>query len=254
MNKNLSAFQKRTVDFNSGIPLHLQIREIIRHEALHEDLGDRSGKMPSEHDLIKRFGVSRVTVRNALQSLVDEGLLVRERGRGTFLKTNQAENWVGQLMGFTETIREAGFTPGAAIISQGVTDKLPVEVKTSLNLKEAWELKRLRLADETPIAIEHAYFPPAIGLELAKHDLLTVAVYKLLEEEMQIPLHEAKQMISAVKASPEEAEKLEIEADDALLYIERVTYSHDKTPVEFLKAIYRPDYFQYMVQLSRRSR
>ncbi|MCQ6561415.1 GntR family transcriptional regulator [Paenibacillus mendelii] len=254
MNKNISAFQKRAVDFNSGIPLHLQIRDIIRYEALHDDLGDANGKMPTEHELIKRFGVSRVTVRNALQSLVEEGLLVRERGRGTFIKTNQAEQWVGQLMGFTETIKEAGFVPGAKILSQGMTNKLPSEVKSSLNLRAAWELRRLRLADDTPIAIEHAYFPPEIGIELEKYDLLTVAMYKLLEEDLQIPLKEAKQMISAVNAGAEESEKLEVEADEALLYIERVTFSHDQTPVEFLKAVYRPDYFQYLVQLSRRSR
>jgi len=246
------AAPKRTIDPQSGMPLHLQIRDIIRHEALHDGLVDETGKMPTEHELVKRFGVSRVTVRSALQSLVEEGLLVRERGRGTFLKTNHAERWVGQLMGFTETIEEAGFAPGARIISQGMTNRLPEQVKASLNQRAAWALKRLRLADGKPIAIEHAYFPPEIGLELETRDLTSIAMYKVLEEELGIPLNEAKQMISAVNASEEEAEQLGVAVNDALLHIERVTYSREMQPVEVLTAVYRPDYFQYMVQLSRK--
>ncbi|WP_028547292.1 GntR family transcriptional regulator [Paenibacillus sp. UNC451MF] len=243
---------QRSVNFDNGIPLNMQIREILRQEVLKQEIVDENGKMPTELELVKRFGVSRITVRNALQTLVDEGLLVRERGRGTFLKTNQPENWVGQLMGFTETIKEAGFTPGAQILAKGVTNKFPSKVKSALNVQVVWELKRIRYADDKPIAIEWAFFPPEIGLELEKQDLTTIAMYKCLEEELSIPLKEAKQMISAVNASEEEALQLGIEDNEALLYMERVTYSDDQKPIEFLKAVYCPEYFSYMIQLTRK--
>lgn len=243
---------RRTVDFESGIPLHLQVREIIRQEALEGILVDENGKMPTEAELVERFGVSRVTVRNALQSLVEEGMFVRERGRGTFLKTNRPENWVGRLMGFTETIREAGFEPGAEILRKGMTNKQPDEVSQQLRQRAVWELKRIRLADDIPIAIEHAFYPPEIGLELEDQDLVSIAMYKFFEGELGIFLKEADQRITAVKADEFEADVLGIEVGDPLLSIVRITFSQTNEPVEYLKAVYHPDYFQYTVQLTRK--
>lgn len=243
---------KRTIDFESGVPLHLQVREIIRQEALEGSLVDENGKMPTEAELVERFGVSRVTVRNALQSLVDEGMFVRERGRGTFLRTNRPENWVGRLMGFTETIREAGFEPGAEILQKGMTNKLPDEVSQQLRQRAVWELKRIRLADDTPIAIEHAFYPPEIGLELEDQDLISIAMYKFFEEELGIFLKEADQRITAVKADEFEADVLGVDVGDPLLSIVRITFSQKNEPVEYLKAVYHPDYFQYTVQLTRK--
>ncbi|MGY4691418.1 GntR family transcriptional regulator [Salibacterium sp. K-3] len=243
---------QRSVDFESGIPLHLQVREIIREEALKGNLIDENGKMPTESELTERFNVSRVTVRNALQNLVKEGMLIRERGRGTFLKTNQAENWVGRLMGFTETIREAGYKPDARILEKGMTENLTEQMKNDMNLPSAWALKRLRYADDIPIAIEHAFFPPDIGWKLDQEDLTSIAMYRFFEETLGMPLKEARQAISAVNANEYEAECLNVQQNQALLYIERLSFSEDKTPAEFLRAVYRPEYFQYMVQLSRK--
>ncbi|WP_213522047.1 GntR family transcriptional regulator [Paenibacillus sp. J31TS4] len=238
------------LDFESGVPLHLQLREILRRAITQRGAGGDSLRMPTDYELVERYGVSRVTVRNAIQSLVDEGLLVRERGRGTFVKTNQAENWIGRLMGFTETVKEAGYEPGAKLLDKGFTSELPESFRWA-GLPVVWELKRLRYADDKPIAIEFAYYPPPIGKEIEKQDLLHIAMYRYLEEELGIPLSEARQTISAVNADSYEAELLNVPGHTALLSIERTTYRDDRTPVEFLKAVYRPDYFQYAVHLTR---
>src|SRR5699024_7022254 len=103
--------------------------------------------------------VSRVTVRSALQMLVDEGVIVRERGRGTFLRTNHPENWVGRLMGLTETLKESGMEPGAEILEKGNTKEIDIQTKDQLETNEVWQLIRLRTSGNTPIAIERAYFP-----------------------------------------------------------------------------------------------
>src|SRR5512144_2146471 len=92
-----------------SVPLHIQIREAIRRQVRDGELIDESGRLMTEAELGRHFGVSRITIRNAITPLVTEGMFARTRGRGTFLRSNQPENWVGRLMGFSETIRDAGY-------------------------------------------------------------------------------------------------------------------------------------------------
>ena len=122
----------------------------------------------TEAELGRHFGVSRITIRNAISPLVDEGMFARARGRGTFLRSNQPENWVGRLMGFSETIKDAGYQPGAKILQQGMTNRHDPEYATQLRERAVWQLKRVRLADDIPIAIEHAFYPPDIGTRAGK--------------------------------------------------------------------------------------
>lgn len=241
------------IDFNSGIPLKIQLTDILRQKVANKELVDQDGKVATELELMEQFNVSRVTVRSALQVLVDEGIIVRERGRGTFLRTNHPENWVGRLMGFSETVKESGMEPGSEVLLEGNTKNIDKSAKDNLQVNEGWELKRLRTSGKIPIAIEHAFFPLEYKKYLETEDLNALAVYKHLEEVVGIYLQDARQIISAVNASKEEAALLEVEEHEALLHIERTTYTETNKPVEYLKAVYRPDYFQYLINLSRRS-
>ncbi|CAG7616850.1 GntR family transcriptional regulator [Paenibacillus allorhizosphaerae] len=241
----------KKLDSKSPLPLHYQLQEIIRFEALNGDLADKNGKMPTEIELMARFEVSRITVRQALSKLVDQGLLHRERGKGTFLKTNHAEHWTGQLLGFSETITASGFTPGGKTLKYGVAKTLADEIKSKLMVQTAWELKRLRYADDLPIAIEHSYFPEAIGMRLEQQELGSVLTYAYMEKELGVTLRNGTQNISAKNAGKQEAKMLGIVEGTALLSITRIIYAADQTPVEYLEAVYRPDYFQYTVQLQR---
>src|SRR5258708_35077525 len=83
-----------------SLPLHIQVRETIRRQVRDGELIDKTGRLMTEAELGRHFGVSRITIRNAISPLVDEGMFARARGRGTFLRSNQPENWVGKLMGF----------------------------------------------------------------------------------------------------------------------------------------------------------
>jgi GntR family transcriptional regulator len=253
MSRNARPTQKNenTLDLNSPLPLHYQLREIIRFEALNGDLADENGKMPTESELMDRFNVSRITVRSALQNLVDQGILHRERGKGTFLKTNSVENWSGKLLGFSESIAAAGYAPGAKVLKHGKAPQAPHYVRQKMLEMSLWELRRLRYADETTIAIEHSWFPEDIGEFFDRRDLSKLVTYKLLESEYGIFLNSGKQTVSAVNANEEEAELLGVEPGTALLFIERLIYSSEQRPIEFLESVYRPDYFQYSVQLQR---
>jgi GntR family transcriptional regulator len=254
-NKSNSNHFKMLLNHNSPVPLHHQITEYIRKELLNGNLVDQSGKLPTEHELSDQFQVSRITVRSALNTLMNEGLLNRKRGSGTFLKkSNQSENWIGQLMGFSETIEATGVKPGAKVLSKGIIKNPSNKIKEQLKLDEVWELKRLRYADGEPIAIEHSYFPMEIGKEMNKQKGISeILTYQFIEKELKINLHEAKQVISAINASQEIANILNIQEGEALLYNERLSYSIEGKPIEFLQSIYRPDFFQYVVKLNRKS-
>ncbi len=251
MEDETDAAKGHMLDPQRPVPLHYQLRQILKYQALNGSLADDSGRVPTEAELSKRFKVSRITVRRALRELENQGLLLRERGRGTFLKSNDVENWSGQLLGFTEAIQAAGFEPGSKILRRGFVENPQGKVQKVFLGERVWELKRLRLADRQPIAIEHAFFPKNVGMELEKHDLNAISLYRFMETDMNLILHEGKQTISAVNATREEADILEVAEGRSLLYMERVTYSLEGGPVEFLIAVYRPDYFQYSIRLKR---
>jgi GntR family transcriptional regulator len=232
-------------------PLHIQIRESIRRQVRDGKLVDASGRLMTEAELGKHFGVSRITIRSAIQPLVDEGLLARQRGRGTFLQSNQPENWVGRLMGFSETIREAGYEPGARILHKGMTKDHDAKVRDLLQERAVWELRRVRLADDLPIAIEHASYPPDIGLELETRDLTSIVMYRVFETDLGLDIKEASQSIGAVLADAWNADLLGVEVGSPLLSMERLTVAADGRPLEFLRSVYLPDYFRFMIYLKR---
>ena len=234
-----------------SVPLHIQIREAIRRQVRDGQLIDKAGRLMTEAELGRHFGVSRITIRNAISPLVNEGMFARTRGRGTFLRSNQPENWVGRLMGFSETIRDAGYQAGAKVLQQGMTNRHDAEVREQLRERAVWQLKRLRLADDTPIAIEHAFYPPDIGLELEKRDLTSIIMYRVFEEELGHPIKEAKQTISASLADAASAKMLGVKAGSPLLAIERLTLGTEGRPLELLRSVYLPDYFRLSISLMR---
>ncbi|OSJ09284.1 hypothetical protein BST63_36055 [Bradyrhizobium canariense] len=233
-------------------PLHVQIRESIRSQVRDGKLIDATGRLMTEAELGRHFSVSRITIRNAIAPLVNEGMFDRSRGRGTFLRSNQPENWVGRLMGFSETIRDAGYHAGARILQQGMTNRHDAAVREQLRERAVWQLKRLRLADETPIAIEHAFYPPEIGLELEKRDLVSIIMYRVFEDELGLTIKDAQQTISADLADAGSAKLLGVKVGSPLLAIERVTFGREGRALELLRAVYLPKFFRLSISLTRR--
>ena len=192
------------------------------------ELIDESGRLMTEAELGRHFGVSRITIRNAISPLVNEGMFARTRGRGTFLRSNQPENWVGKLMGFSETIRDAGYQAGAKVLQQGMTNRHDGAVRAHLRERAVWQLRRLRFADDTPIAIEHAFYPPDIGLELEKRDLISIIMYRVFEDELGHAIKEARQTIGASLADIASAKLLGVKAGSPLL-VDRAPHHSART-------------------------
>jgi GntR family transcriptional regulator len=252
--QSLRSSNSSSADFatENSLPLHIQVRETIRRQVKEGELIDKTGRLMTEAELGRHFGVSRITIRNAISPLVDEGMFARARGRGTFLRSNQPENWVGRLMGFSETIRDAGYQAGAKVLQQGMTNKHDGGVRNQVRERAVWQLKRLRLADNIPIAIEHAFYPPDIGLELEKRDLTSIIMYDVFEKELGFEIKEATQTIGASLADPTSAKLMGVKAGSALLSMERLTLGKDGRPLELLRSVYLPDYFRLSINLTRR--
>jgi GntR family transcriptional regulator len=232
----------KRIDRSSKLPLYHQLYEILRGKILRGEW--QPGDMISpEPELIERYEVSRTTVRQVLDMLVNEGLIYRQQGRGTFVAHPTLEQALVRIISFTEDMRQRGFKPGTRVLSSGlvqapetIAEKLAVEPG-----EELARLERLRLADGEPMSIEeshlvHRYCPGVLQGDYASNPLR-----EALDRDYGIRLVRAKQIIRAIPAPRDLAESLSIPPRSALLYIERVSYSQHDIPVEFLRIYYRGD-------------
>lgn len=241
----------KVLDDQSPTPLHYQLRELLRLAIARGDFSE--GKLPSERELIKRFGVSRATVREAVAALERDGLIRREHGRGTFIVKGGFVEWLGTLRSYKEIVEEMGYTPGIRLVKQEWVPA-PKAVRGFLHAGFVFRLQRLRLADDIPVSVETAYYPEGIGRGLVQHDLTTAIVYDVLEQELGVLLAEAEQTIQVGTAGAHEATLLAIAPGTPLLVIHRRTISIQGTPVEWLESSYRGDLYHYGIRLRRRSR
>jgi GntR family transcriptional regulator len=232
----------KQIDRNSKLPLYHQLYEILRGSILSGER--RPGDMiPPESELIERHQVSRTTVRQVLDMLVSEGLIEREQGRGTFVAQPTVEQGLVRIVNFTEDMRMRGCEPSSKVLFAGVIPA-PQDVAETLGIEPGEELvrlERLRLADGDAMGVEesnlvHRYCPGVLKEDYESHSLR-----ETLENDHGIRLVRAKQTIRAILASPELADTLGIKSRSALLFIERISFSQDNVPVEFLRIYYRAD-------------
>lgn len=239
------------LDFENHMPLHIQLREILREEIIK---GTREGeKIPSERELIEKFQVSRTTVREAVSGLVNEGLLEKRHGKGTYITSSASrpiEDWLGSLNSYNEVIESLNLKPGSKLLYKNKVTR-PQHIQNILNVDEFYVIERLRFADDIPIAIEKHYYPLEIGMKLAKFDLEKEPIYKLLESSLGIVLAEANQSISSKLPTKKDANNLGISQSMSVLETERMTYDPGGKIVEYYKAIYRSDKYVFRINLKR---
>lgn len=236
---------------SSKLPLYQQLYAILRRKIVDGDW--QPGDMiPTEPELMERYGVSRTTVRQTLDLLVNEDLISRQQGRGTFVEHPTLEQALTRIISFTEDMRRRGIEPGTEVLSaslvpapQGIAEKLEVEPG-----EELARLKRLRLADEEPMSIEESYLVHRYCPDVLRDDYASNPLREALETYYGIRLVRAKQVIRAIQASPELARHLSIAPSSALLYIERVSYSQRDIPIEFLRIYYRGDRYALYNELT----
>jgi GntR family transcriptional regulator len=241
-----------TVQPLSPVPLYAQIKEILRARILDGSYQPHQ-QMPSESEMMATFNVSRITVRQALNDLQNEGLIFRIHGKGTFVSKPKAFQDLGRLQGFGEAMRQMGYETFARVLS--IKSVLPSpQVAERLQLAKrarVTELQRVRFLNREPISLDITYVPLAIGNRLAKEDLAARDVFVILENDYGIALGHAELQIGSTLADDTLATQLKVEEGSPVLFIERTTHTADGTPIDYEHLYYRGDAFQYKVRVDR---
>lgn len=232
-----------------GMPLYLQLKRLIKAQIQDGRLapGDR---VPSERELSDQFGMSRMTARQALIELVREGLLYREQGRGTFVAVRKVSQGLLTVTSFTEDMHSRGIVPSSVILSLTTeAPSLPDRERLRLELgHQMVRVRRLRLGDGRPMALEEASLPQSLVEGIEEHDLSRGSLYEFLKSR-QIELQGAHQTLEAILADEEQAMLLAVPQGAPLLLLERLSYDQFERPAEFVRAVYRGDRYRFYVEL-----
>jgi len=231
-----------------GGPLYLQLKRWIE-AAVARGAIKPGDALPSERDLASKVDVSRVTVRKAVQYLVQDGVLVQRHGSGTFvaLQPSRVEQSLGQLTSFAEDMARRGLPVRSVFLDRGVYDPSPEETM-ALGLspgERVARVARLRISGDIPLAIERASISAAVLPEPA---LVGDSLYSQLERTGDRPVR-AIQRIRAANLNEADARLLEISTGAAALYIERVGYLVSGRVVEFTRSVYRGDTYDFVAEL-----
>ncbi len=226
-------------------PLYLQLKAAIE-ERIRTGALSPGQALPSERRLSQMLGVSRLTVRRALDELVAGGVLTRRQGSGTYV-TPRVEQPLSVLSGFSEDMRARGMVPGSRWVKRERGQASPTEAMT-LSLapgEPVVRLLRVRTADGRPMAVEHAVIPARF---LNDPNEVGESLYAALKQRGFAPAR-ALERIRAVAATDRVAELLGVETGTPVLYIERVSYLADGTPLEFTRSHYRGDRYDFVAEL-----
>lgn len=229
-------------------PLYDQLVDILTEKIEHECVaGDM---LPSERELSERYGLSRTTVRLALQELESLGLVVRQHGRGTFVadRSVQAAN-LTQSYSFTDQMREMGRDPKTTILefAEIEADKNLVEHMGVRLGEKLFKLKRLRSADDMPMMVERTYLPMRKFITLKRPLLEAKPLYEVIEVDYQEKIRVAEEEFFASIARPADARLLDIGEGAPVLDLVRTTYNTRNEIVEYTLSVARADQFKYKV-------
>ena len=232
-------------DAQSSTPLYLQLAGRLATR-IYAGAWSAGEALPSERTLSESVGVSRITARKAIALLVEQGLIRRVRGAGSFI-TPRVEDPLSRLTGFTRKMEQRGFRPDSIWLERGLRAANRDEtVRLGLPPGAAVaSLRRLRRADGIVMAVEHSALPAAI---VPDPQAIGVSLYSYLEQR-GVAVVRALQHFRAVNASSEIASLMEIEPRTALLVITRIGYSADQRAIELTDTYCRDDYYDFVAEL-----
>ena len=236
----------KSLDPDSAQPLYQQLQRALR-DAIQSGKLSPDDALPSERQLAAELGISRITVRKAIDGLADEGLLVRRQGSGNFVGARIEKNFA-KLTSFSEDMRARGRVPSSQWLKKGdgqVTPEEAMRLALSPGAK-VYRLHRLRFADDEPMALEYC---TVAGNALPSVDDVDASLYDALERAGNRPVR-ALQRLRALLLDEEKARLLEAKPGDAGLLVERVGYLRDGRAIELSHSYYRGDTYDFVAELS----
>lgn len=251
--KALELFERGPqLDDEVPVPLYYQLEEIVQAKIKAGRLtaGDL---LPSEKELSQIYGVSRATVRQALESLVRKGLLLRQRGRGTFVAKPKVEEGLPRLASFSEEMQAKGWEHRTKVLRveeieppQAISDKLGAPAGGRVLL-----IQRLRSVDSEPVVLSTSYLPVQLGIDPTED--FSKSIYQLLEQKYGIRIESGKTTIEGSVARGREAKLLGIPSGAPTLRIRRLALDDRHQPIEYVEATFRADRYRYSVELKRKA-
>lgn len=229
-------------------PRYVQLRKRLE-DSISEGVLGSSAPLPAEREIASITGLSRVTVRRAMQELVDKGIIIQRQGSGSFVSdgTPKVEQSLSRLTSFTEDMAQRGLTTTIQWLERGLfKPSLDEVVALALSSGEqVARVARLRLANDKPMAIERASIPSDI---LPDPDAVETSLYEVLDRDGNRP-ERALQKISAINLGSADADLLGVDAGAAGLRIERTSYLSNRRVVEFTRSVYRGDAYDFVAEL-----
>ena len=233
------------------VPCYHQLKEILSR-AISKGEFEPGQPLPPERELCRDYQVSRTTVRKALDILMHEGYIYREQGRGTFAGKLPLEQ-PAQIISFTEEMKRRGLKPSTEVLKTEICshiEKIAKALAVNIN-EEVIMVKRLRLANKEPLALETSYLPHKLYPGLLSQNL-SGSLTKLTEKKYHLRFKYASQVVKAGLVYGKEAKILGLKRNSPVLSIQRTAFLVDNRPSEYLEALYRADRYELTMELKGR--
>lgn len=229
----------RPLNKNSSVPLYSQLFKRLAAQIESGELkaGER---LPPERELAEDLRVSRITARQAIDALVESGLVYREQGRGTFVAEPKMRGLIG-FTSFSQDMQSRGYQPSSRVLKlelTAVNEALQQMLKIGPE-DLAIHLVRLRMADSEPVALQSAYLPHSLCPGLEHEDLTNLSLYAVLREKYYVDPAWTEAEMEARPATPEEARLMQIEKHDPVLVVKGITFTESFEVVESVRTVYR---------------
>jgi GntR family transcriptional regulator len=243
-----------SIDKGSPIPLYYQIEEWLRGQIASGQLqpGDM---LDPEIALSEQLGVSRLTLRQALNNLTNDGLLIRKRAKGTFIAPQRSKITFkrDQLMGVTDEVSSEGFSVYSKVLEQVLVPAsgLLMQELQLTRRDSVIRIRRLRSIGSEPIVIETTCHPYQLFPDLLHMDLTDKSIYAILEQKYDSRPDEALDSFVASVASKEESQLLQIDDGEPVMRFQRTGYNKDGLPMEFTRSVYRADRYEFVIRYRR---
>ncbi|MGL4677010.1 MAG: GntR family transcriptional regulator [Brevinema sp.] len=237
----------KQLDFNSKVPLYAQLYEILVQMIHNGDKKPRE-KVWTEEELAKTFHISRTTIRQTMDLLVQQKYLYRKRGKGTFITEPRLEQGLTKCYSFTETMKSLGKIPSSLVISMKEIEadhNLSIELNILVGTK-LWELVRIRKADNSPILYQKEFFLIEYFPDLILHIDVNKSLYEVFAQKYNIILTQAEESLTSILLDKESATILQVQPNSLGIYLERKIYWNSIT-IGFSSVWARGDKFIYKV-------
>ncbi|MGL5348918.1 MAG: GntR family transcriptional regulator [Peptostreptococcaceae bacterium] len=242
----------RKVDKNLDVPLHIQLSKIIKDMIINKELLEGTYLMP-ERELCKLQEVSRMTVNKAILSLVNEELLERKQGKGTYVAYQKQQHKFQKLKGFSEVMNQNGVNVINKILkfdiktqNKNILDKLKISNKNEL----IYEIERLRIIEGEPFALEMVYIPQTMCVDLTEKLVEENSLYTLFKEKYNHNIKKAVQTIEPIMLNKHEADSLNQKLNSLALKFDRVVYTEEDEIIEYTISTFTCDKHQYQIELN----